>query len=91
LERTEWQVAPAPGPPSIPARYELVGASAVVLRIVASDSGSDRLSELARVVEDMLAPSIATVYPGSASTVGSFGQDADCGRHFAMRLRSSAG
>jgi len=84
-------VVPAVGPPFVPASYELIGASAVVLRIVSADPSSDQLLELTSVVEDLLGLSITARHPRSASRVGSFGQCADCARHFATRSKSNAG
>lgn len=56
LERNEWQLAPADDVPSALQRYELVGASAVVLRIVCGYLPvQEQMAEVAGVIRDILA------------------------------------
>lgn len=55
LERTEWQLAPRPRVSSTQPNYELVGASAVVLRIVRDLPPSDgERAAIAKLMDDTL-------------------------------------
>jgi hypothetical protein len=55
LERTEWQLSPAKSSFSAPQRYELVGASALILRIVGHPPAEERTSMIAGVISEILA------------------------------------
>lgn len=56
LQRIEWVVAPATIVARVPERYELAGASALILRIVSDHPPSDKqLAETAGVIRDILA------------------------------------
>jgi hypothetical protein len=46
LERTEWQLFPTDGVPSEPRKYECIGASAVVLRLVCGYLSAEQLIQL---------------------------------------------
>jgi hypothetical protein len=46
LERTEWQLYPTDGVPSEPRKYECIGASAVVLRLVCGYLSAEQLIQL---------------------------------------------
>lgn len=43
LERTEWQVAPSPDRALPPGPYEVIAASALMLRVVGQRPGPDQL------------------------------------------------
>jgi hypothetical protein len=56
LERTEWQLAPARTDSSASQSYELIGASAFVLRIVAGQPPADKqLAKITEVISEILA------------------------------------
>ena len=56
LERTEWQLSPAKNSFSTPQRYELVGASALILRIVGSrPPAEEQMAVIASVISEILA------------------------------------
>jgi hypothetical protein len=56
LERTEWQLVPAKTGPSVPQSYELVGASALILRIVGSHPpAEERMAMIAEGISEILA------------------------------------
>jgi hypothetical protein len=56
LERTEWQLSPAKNSFSTPKRYELVGASALILRIVGSrPPAEEQMAVIAGVISEILA------------------------------------
>lgn len=56
LERTEWQLVPAPNGFSASQRYELVGASALILRVVRDSPPDDEQSaRIAQVIGEVLA------------------------------------
>jgi hypothetical protein len=54
LERTEWQLSPADGASSIPYRYELVGANALVLRLVSTFISVDQLRKFVDPLREIL-------------------------------------
>lgn len=56
LERIEWQLAPTARAVSAPASYELIGASAVVLRIVSDYFSADQLLKVSGLVKEIFTP-----------------------------------
>jgi hypothetical protein len=70
LERTEWQLAPANTNPLGPKRYELVGASALILRLVCDRAPSqEQIAEMADVIGKIL----AVAHSGAAYAVAEHG------------------
>jgi hypothetical protein len=53
LERMEWQLFPKNGVPSEPRRYECIGASAVLLRLVCAYLSARQLGQLAEPVAEI--------------------------------------
>ena len=55
LKRTEWQLTPAKIGTTAPARYELIGASALSLRLVCNSATPDReITALAEVIGEIV-------------------------------------
>jgi hypothetical protein len=69
LERTEWQVAPPLIGTSAPESYELIGASALCLRLICGHAPADlQLAELATLIGG-----IVTVKNSAVCEVGGYG------------------
>lgn len=69
LERTEWQVAPAKATCSVSRSYELIGASALILRVVSGHPPADKqMTQMAEVIRE-----IVTISNGPACEVAVHG------------------